>query len=438
MGDEGKGHAPKGNSREPARKTKDCWDKADVIFKFLATALIVLFGFFGNQLLQEKQDKDNSIKLYTQLLSNKEASENTLRKDMFNDILHSFLQTKKDEDKDSLTRIQEMRLSLELLARNFHESLDMKPLFNHLLMELIRPRRKLKHFARDLEKCLEAKGGEQKKNYDHAKYESQEIKEIIENDRMEIKEAEFSKNEIIKKKKMLDRMLKYYDRERDSLIKIAQRVTRKQREVLEDVAGKLSLTITLKGDEKDDICTAYSPLAWLPKEESTCISQKNSDEKNEDYVISGVSTPGTLLTFKDAEGNDDEASSRYFLMSVRYIYPRWKQVYVEILTCPVGKDERMTEGECRKSAYKETGRFWLEYFDFPLIDNTYINSMQRYSVILEGFEADKDGEDEKAKITLLYYPASYAGLKEKSFYNNKMMRSLLKSNLFSEVDSVKR
>ncbi len=98
----------------------------------------------------------------------------------------------------------------------------------------------------------------------------------------------------------------------------------------------------------------------------------------------------------------------------------------------------MTEGECRKSAYKETGRFWLEYFDFPLIDNTYINSMQRYSVILEGFEADKDGEDEKAKITLLYYPASYAGLKEKSFYNNKMMRSLLKSNLFSEVDSVKR
>mgnify|MGYP000359492874 CR=1 FL=1 len=33
-------------------------------------------------------------------------------------------------------------------------------------------------FARDLEKCLEAKGDEQKKTYDHAKYASEEIKEI--------------------------------------------------------------------------------------------------------------------------------------------------------------------------------------------------------------------------------------------------------------------
>ena len=96
MTDEGKGHTSKGNSVEPTKKPKDRWDKADVIFKFLAAALIALFGFFGNQILQKKQDTDKSIKLYTQLLSNKEASENTLRKDMFNEILQSFLQTKKD------------------------------------------------------------------------------------------------------------------------------------------------------------------------------------------------------------------------------------------------------------------------------------------------------------------------------------------------------
>jgi len=113
---------------------------------------------------------------------------------------------------------------------------------------------------------------------------------------------------------------------------------------------------------------------------------------------------------------------------------------VEVLTCPVGKGKTMTEGECRDLADKskhdnpvgETANFWLEYFDFPLVDNTYINSTHRYSAILEDIEEDKDGENAKAKITLLYYPAAYAGLKEKSFYNNQLMRGLLKSKLFLE------
>jgi hypothetical protein len=83
----------------------------------------------------------------------------------------------------------------------------------------------------------------------------------------------------------------------------------------------------------------------------------------------------------------------------------------------------------------ETSAFWLEYFDFPLVDNSYINSKQRYSVILEDFNAGWDGEDESAEITLLYYPASYAGLKEKSFYNNQLMNTLMKDNFFTGVEN---
>jgi hypothetical protein len=80
----------------------------------------------------------------------------------------------------------------------------------------------------------------------------------------------------------------------------------------------------------------------------------------------------------------------------------------------------MTEKICEQK-YKENPKinnkanFWLEYFDFPLVDNTYLNSKQRYSVILDGFETDERENDTAAKITLLYYPASYSGLKEKSF-----------------------
>ena len=77
--------------------------------------------------------------------------------------------------------------------------------------------------------------------------------------------------------------------------------------------------------------------------------------------------------------------------------------------------------------------FWLEYFAFPLVDNAYINSEQRYSVVLDEFKASPDGEDLSVKITLLYYPASYAGLKEKSFYNNKLMDYLMRQDFFKDT-----
>jgi hypothetical protein len=57
-------------------------------------------------------------------------------------------------------------------------------------------------------------------------------------------------------------------------------------------------------------------------------------------------------------------------------------------------------------------------------------------VILEGFKLGRNGEDESAKITLLYYPASYAGLKEKSFYNNKLMNYLMNQDFFNNSNRI--
>jgi hypothetical protein len=144
--------------------------------------------------------------------------------------------------------------------------------------------------------------------------------------------------------------------------------------------------------------------------------------------VEGVSKEATL-TFKNVDGTDDEGSKRYFKMLVRYVYPGWKRVFVEVLTCP---EQEGCEDKQEDDATKDVAGFWLEYFDFPLVDNTYLNEDQRYSVILEGFKEDEKGHDVKAQVTLLYYPAAYAGLKEKSFYNNQLMRGLLKSNLFEK------
>jgi hypothetical protein len=335
-----------------------------------------------------------------------------------------------------------MRLSLELLARNFHESLDMKPLFKHLLMNIIRTQSKLKHFSRELDslnnlilkrKEFDRENSEENQNnkllqksIDKVKCISIEVVRMTNDKTMGIESEDIQCVEIEEKQKEIAQLCKFYDRELDMLIQTAKRVTRKQREILEDVAGEITLTVPLKGEPSTTICRAYSPRDWLPKKAGTC--KNKTGEK-----IEGVSETSKNLKFKNPARKEDVKSSRYFLMKVRYAYPKWKQVYVEILTCPVEEgDDEMTESKCEKSQNKDKASFWLEYFDFPLVDNTYLNNKQRYSVILEGFEANEAGEDIKAEITLLYYPASYAGLKEKSFYSNQLIQNLLNSELFSK------
>lgn len=133
------------------------------------------------------------------------------------------------------------------------------------------------------------------------------------------------------------------------------------------------------------------------------------------------------------KGNIVETWSRYFKVTVRYAYPWWKQVFVEVITCP---EEEGCETLPKSESGRDDASFWLEYFDFPLVDSTYLNRDERYSVILNGFKEGEYGEEEEVEITLLYYPASYAGLKEKTFYNNQLMRHLLESDLFGTENRV--
>ena len=112
-------------------KKKDRWDKADVLFKALGSILIPLaiasLGYFGNQYLQSKEESEAKIRLYSELMSRREESESALRKDMFKSIIESFL-----GPKTSSISLKENVLKLELLAYNFHESLNLKPLFIHM------------------------------------------------------------------------------------------------------------------------------------------------------------------------------------------------------------------------------------------------------------------------------------------------------------------
>lgn len=119
---------------DQAAKTKDRWDKIDVMLKplggLLTAVAVALVGFLGSNLLEQRQALEMRTRLYTELMSKREEAESALRKDMFGTIIQSFF----DPGKASL---DERVLNLELLAYNFHESLNLKPLFIYLHRQVV-------------------------------------------------------------------------------------------------------------------------------------------------------------------------------------------------------------------------------------------------------------------------------------------------------------
>lgn len=116
-------------------KKKDKWDKFGIILKpvggLLAALTMAAFGFFGSSYLEHRQDTEMRVRLYTELMSKREEAESALRKDMFRSIIDSFLNPQAKSPS-----LESNMLQLELLAYNFHESLNLKPLFIHLKRQI--------------------------------------------------------------------------------------------------------------------------------------------------------------------------------------------------------------------------------------------------------------------------------------------------------------
>jgi len=125
------------------RAPRDAWDKADIILKpvggLLTAVAVGVLGLYTSNYLRERegrdailrermQTSDTNARLYSELTSRREESESALRKDMFTSIINSFL-------REGPATPEQKMLNLELLVYNFHESLNLKPLFLHIERE---------------------------------------------------------------------------------------------------------------------------------------------------------------------------------------------------------------------------------------------------------------------------------------------------------------
>jgi hypothetical protein len=126
-------------SSDPARP-RDSWDKAAIVLQpvggLLTAVAVAVLGFWGSSYLRQREGREAALRermqtsetnsrLYSELTSKREESESALRKDMFTSIINSFL-------KAGSATLEQKMLNLELLVYNFHESLNLKPLFLHI------------------------------------------------------------------------------------------------------------------------------------------------------------------------------------------------------------------------------------------------------------------------------------------------------------------
>lgn len=273
-----------------ADKPKDLWDKVDIILRplnGLFTALAVaLLGYYTSSILRQRETRETNERVYTQLMSSREQAESALRKDMFVSIIQSFLRPQS-------ATLEDRMLNLELLAYNFHESLNLKPLFVHL---------------------------------------SKQIAASSEPNKAE-----------------------YYTR----LNQVARQITTRQMVLLEQVGRKFGRTV--------------------------------------DFDKFKASPGGLEL---DQETLSLDGTDREFMLSVLEIDPKRRELTMELgVRTP------------KESPIVRRLTFHVGYFDFPMIDNTRLSRDQRCAVVLDQFS------DSSAELTLVYFPGSYASLKEKVSYD---------------------
>lgn len=112
---------------------KDFWDKLAIVLSplggLLTAVAVASLGFIGSRTLERQQSNEAKLRLYSELMTRREESEATLRKEMFQSIIGSFFDAQS-------TSLETRLLKMELLAQNFHEALNLTPLFKNIRREI--------------------------------------------------------------------------------------------------------------------------------------------------------------------------------------------------------------------------------------------------------------------------------------------------------------
>lgn len=336
---------------EPGGSKKDRWEKADVILRplgALITALTIAYiGWAAQNFLTKNQEKEAKARLFTELMTRREDSESALRKDMFNSILNNILNDKANSTLD------EMILEIELLTYNFHESLNLMPLFEYL------------------------------NRYNNERTSDPNLKKAY----------------------------------RARLIKMSKAIISKQLSSLE--AGSQPVPFTY-----EDTLLNYKTRPEYARnseyrERIDDLYEQNSDALNGSEKTCTFLNPvfnGTtfdtllhIIRIKILDYDTGDASARVQLTI---------QTSNPVSSAPP-LPPRKTE-------------FTVNYFEFPMIDNTRLDNDKRLAVVLNDFTSKKydrksgqpAGKRTRIELKVIYFPGSRASLKERPYFDEIVSKLL--------------
>ncbi len=118
----------------------------DTVSKLLTGVGTVIASVFIPLAINCNSERNRSNQLYAQIVSERERADSELRAKMFENLINSFF----TDDSTRKTGRQRLML-LRLLALNFHESFNLKPIFEGLEPELKKnEKEKLKEIAKEI------------------------------------------------------------------------------------------------------------------------------------------------------------------------------------------------------------------------------------------------------------------------------------------------
>ena len=404
----------KQNKNKQNDNKKSTFDKRIEISKTVAVLLIPIFiagfGYWGTHILEKIRISETNNRVYIELMSKREEAESALRKDMFNFIIQSFFKTEEKSCIHEDEVLESKVLELELLAYNFHESFNLKPLFSHLL--------KRTEYEKD-------------KKDNNRKYSS------------------------------------YLEKYRGRLKKVATEIIDKQMTVLEEVGDEKTSDIILilskepekVGATKDNEIDLNSVISEMKNKMEIEKMEQQKKEEGEGIIDQLLSVIFQRKEKKKPEIIDQlkkeleeinakienfqpnvfdfdltiKETTRTFRIVVEKVALQRQELYVRLeISDPINdkKDEVKTDG--KGNMFLNTA-FWLGFFDFPFIDNVRLPGDQRCALVLENFRYSKEEESESdskmrlsADFTTVLFPGSYGSLKEKPYIDD-VVKKLLSS-----------
>jgi hypothetical protein len=135
-----------------------------------------------------------------------------------------------------------------------------------------------------------------------------------------------------------------------------------------------------------------------------------------DIVLANVDPSPTALPLELEEKTLAlDGVERTFKIFVRQADPQGKAIRLKLQVRTWKPPECIGAQEGGQYSDVEV-EFGLSFFDFPMIDNTRLSCDQRCAIVLNGFD------DSAARITVIYFPGSYASLKDKPYYEDVLKK----------------